>query len=103
MVSQTKFYLFISDSLNGEELSVIISQRYLSVKVIGPRLSTPCSVNNDSEVIWRVLLTVKAFLAQAKEDFNQKWETPSQVGLHCAQFRPIGLYVGSHAGAARSV
>jgi len=24
-------------------------------------------------------IAVKAFLAQAKEDFNQKWESPSQV------------------------
>jgi len=34
---------------------------------------------NNSEIAWHVLFAVKAFLAQAKEDFNQKWESPSQV------------------------
>jgi len=39
-----------------------------------------CTIISDIEAIWRVFLfAVKAFLAQAKEDFNQKWESPAQV------------------------
>lgn len=30
-----------------------------------------------------VLCVVKAFLAQAKEEFNKKWDEPAQVGVNC--------------------
>jgi len=38
------------------------------------------------------LFAVKAFLAQAKEDFNQKWETPSQVRAQPVTLLGYGTY-----------
>jgi len=31
-----------------------------------------------------ILCLVKAFLAQAKEEFNKKWDEPAQVGVNCS-------------------
>jgi len=38
------------------------------------------SYNNHVHCLF-VCVTVKAFLAQAKEEFNKKWEEPAQVSI----------------------